>query len=327
VIGTDAVRLPGRLDPLASAYKDWLHLNVFDHDAGLAGLVNVSVHGRPSAAATQVVGAALVDVGGNGWAGDVRPGSWADASIATGGISTPAVTVTLAERGVVLAAVDLPGLAGRLRAMPRTAAFAVDTPQRFGSGWICWRVIPELAAEGALSAGGTAQAPTIAYHDHNWGRWHWGDDIGWEWGCFVGRHGGSVVVARTTDRAHRGGAGPQVLVDHGGVRRRFTSARAALGWSGPALIPTRRVPGALASLHEDRRRPDVPANLRVAARSGGDAVDVVFTGRAMAQLILADPVVVGYSFLHEISGRFEVSGRLNGRGFGFDGIGIVEWLE
>jgi hypothetical protein len=23
------------------------------------------------------------------------------------------------------------------------------------------------------------------YHDHNWGRWHWGQDLGWEWGCFL----------------------------------------------------------------------------------------------------------------------------------------------
>jgi hypothetical protein len=119
----------------------------------------------------------------------------------------------------------------------------------------------------------------------------------------------------------------QVLVDHDGMRRTFTGARAELTWHGPSVSPTRRIPGALAALHEDRRRPEVPANLRVLARSGPDTVDLVFAGRAMAQLILADPVVVGYSFLHEISGRFEAGGRLAGRSFRLDGLGIVEWLE
>ena len=46
-------------------------------------------------------------------------------------------------------------------------------------------------------------AAASAYHDHNWGRWHWGDDLGWDWGAFLTpAPGPAIVLVRTTNREH-----------------------------------------------------------------------------------------------------------------------------
>jgi hypothetical protein len=329
VITSDTLRLPNRLDPAIGAYKDWLHLNVFDHDSDMVGLVNVSIHGPPENPASQVVAAALVDVGGTGWVGNVVPGSWADASITPTSMLTAAVSVAFGDDGKVLAAAAVDGLRLDVVAEPVTRAYAIEDPQQFGSGWIGWRLLPRLTVDGAVELNGRrlAQNPA-AYQDHTWGRWHWGDDIGWEWGICLGRTGSSIVFGRTTDQGHRNCGPITVVVDHDRDRRVFYGSRVACHWSGVANPPGRRLPGALAALHDDRRRPRLPSGVHIAARAGKDVVDLEFTCRSVVQLILADPVAPGgYSFLHEMSGRFRASGRIAGKPLEIEGLGMLERLE
>jgi hypothetical protein len=84
----------------------------------------------------------------------------------------------------------------------------------------------------------------------------------------------------------------------------------------------------LAALHDDWRRPRLPSAAHLTARAGKDAVDLEFTCRSVVQLILADPMVPGgYSFLHEMSGRFRASGRIAGTPFEIGGLGILERVE
>jgi hypothetical protein len=327
VIAGDTLRPPGPWDPARTAYKDWLHVILFDHEADAAGLVNVSIHGPPADPETQVVTTALVDVAGQAWVGNVVTTTWSDASIALSGVATASGGVTLLG-GDVLAAAAADGLRVDVLAQPVTQAFAVEVPQRFGAGWIAWRVVPRLLATGAVAHPRLdPSSARPAYHDHNWGRWRWGDDIGWEWGSFLGPDNGSVVVARTTDQAHRHGGSWTVIVDHAGSRRTFSGRRVEAWWSGRAPWPSRRLPGALAAQHSDRRRPRLPGSLRIVARAGRDAVELDFSCRSVAQLILADPMAPGVSFLHEMSGRFQATGRLGGRPIYLDGLAMVERLE
>jgi hypothetical protein len=41
------LHLPLSGDPLGMIYKEWLHLNFFDHASGAMGLINTSIHGHP----------------------------------------------------------------------------------------------------------------------------------------------------------------------------------------------------------------------------------------------------------------------------------------
>ena len=75
------------------------------------------------------------------------------------------------------------------------------------------------------------------YHDHNWGRWHWGDDVGWEWGAFLAPSSGSTFdqshhesrlpVARSADAA--GAARRDETAPW--RRKRCRIARRSLRWS------------------------------------------------------------------------------------------------
>ena len=77
----------------------------------------------------------------------------------------------------------------------------------FGSGSNDWIVVPRLEATGEVRIDGEAIAleAVPAYHDHNRGRWYWGDELGWEWGYArepARREGFTVVFERVTDRFH-----------------------------------------------------------------------------------------------------------------------------
>ena len=167
----------------------------------------------------------------------------------------------------------------------------------------------------------------FAYHDHNWGRWHWGEDIGWEWGCFVTDNGqNSFVFARTTDRFHQQFGAPWCSVHSGKKTRRFPVVSincAMIDGQDRTII---RLPGALAALHQDRRWLRLPETVRLRARDGIDHIDIIFRARAAAQLITADPIRPGYGFIHELPGRFEITGHLGGRQVHEKGQGIFEYV-
>jgi hypothetical protein len=190
-------------------------------------------------------------------------------------------------------------------------------------------VVPRLRAEGWATIPGEPvdYGYLCAYHDHNWGRWHWGENIGWDWGSFQSPNKASIVLAHTTDAAHQRTGPACLIVDIDCGRRIFTGGRVRLSWSRPDLRPTRRFPGALAALRADRAGTRVPRELHVVANDGSDSVELQFVAESAAQLILADPVLVGYSFLHEMVGTFVAQGQVNGGVFETRGLAVVERLE
>jgi len=166
------------------------------------------------------------------------------------------------------------------------------------------------------------------YHDHNWGRWNWGDDFGWEWGCFVSRQaGGSFVAARTTNRAHTKRSELKLFVDLEGERRTLSGATIDLQFEGSMSV-TRRLPGAMATLHQDMAQPNLPRIVNLRANDGFDTVDLRFTAREALQLIAADPIAAnGFTFIHEIAGEFNYSAKLGERRLTGSGLGIFEYVN
>lgn len=331
----DALRPPPPLDPARRRYKDWLHLNVFDPASGCVGLFNASLHGAPEDERSRVIGTALVHHPQLGWLGNVEVGGYASATIGIRGIALEQVAVALdGSTGAVHASATLAGdrVEARLTATARRGAGAIDIelPLPFGSGWIAWRVIPRLVLDGSLSLGGTeiALAGATAYHDHNWGRWRWGDDAGWEWGAFASSSSAEVlVVSRTTNRAHDV-RGPALLtVDAGERRRAFSGAQVQMSTTGTFVHAMRRVPGALAALHSDRSHSNLPAVVEIEASDGANAVSLRFVPRAVAQLIAAEPTHAGYSFLHEMVGTWEATGSWLGESRRTGGLGVFEWVS
>jgi hypothetical protein len=113
----------------------------------------------------------------------------------------------------------------------------------------------------------------------------------------------------------------------GELRRTFSGLAVNLAYSGELEEPLRRVPGALAALHQDRSKPRLPHRLEVRASDGFDELRLLFEPYAAAQLITADPIVRGYSFIHEMPGAFECSGHIAGTSVAGRGLGILELVD
>jgi hypothetical protein len=326
----DNLRPPSLLDPSAAGYKDWLHLNVFDHENGNIGLVNVSLHGSPSDPRSRAIGLALLNSPETGWRGDIEIGGFADAAIGFESICLEQVAMAVQPgAGMVMASVR--NARSELRANLKATALAppiiVEEQLPLGNGWISWLAVPRLKIEGNLIVGTDriVLKGASAYHDHNWGRWHWGQNLGWQWGCFItaGPSRVAFVLSRTADRAHRRFGKSLLIVQLEHKRRTFAGGAVKLGCEGTLSI-SRRLPGALAALHQDKAHVHLPNMLKFTANDGIDRVELLFSARSAAQLIVADPVVKGYGFIHEIVGEFICSGNIDETTVTGSGLGVLE---
>jgi hypothetical protein len=326
----DELRIPSPLDPSAIAYKDWLHLNLFDHRSGTIGLINVSLHGSPADPRSRAVGTSLFHSAGGTWLGNVEIMAVSAASVSAAGVSLPEVALLLDPgRETLHASVEQPakGLRARLSASLASQPAAMDLAQPFGSGWIDWYVAPRVRLTGSLSMDGRSHdlSQWSGYHDHNWGRWRWGDDIGWEWGVFVSAEPAmTIIFCRVSNRLHDS-FGPAQLMLVGEQRTRtFRGSAVSIRPQGLAKPPLRRLPGALAALHSDRREPELPDRLRIEAAAGLDWLRLEFETVSAAQLIEGETVQPGYSFIHELAGRFTVEGNIRGSAVECTGLGVFE---
>jgi hypothetical protein len=328
----DLLRLPSPLDATAPAYKDWFHLNLFDHASDSVGLVNVSLHGRPADPGARAIGTALIHQPGRGWSGNVEIAGFGEATIVPDGVLLAQVGIMLdpARRALHASArLSEEDLSLHLTGTAAARPIRLQLAQPFGTGWIAWFVVPRLRLEGRLELRDHAfdLASWAAYHDHNWGRWFWGEDIGWEWGVFAARPPNPFfVLARLTDRLHRRVSPAQLIVVQNGWNRTFQPGSVAVRLEGRTDSPLRRLPGALAALHGDRTRPALPAKLTVEAVSGLDWVQLSLEVHAAAQLIEGDPMRPGYSFIHELVGEFEATGRVRDEDIAAGGLAVFEYV-
>jgi hypothetical protein len=329
----DTLRPPALFDPTAPAYKDWLHLNILDHTTGAVGLINVSLHGAPYDARSLAVGAALVYIPGAGWVGNIETHPFQEAEIGASAIGLERVALSLDPAGKrVLGSVRDRANRLEVRASATAAAAPIIVEQKlpFGSGWISWYAMPRLALSGDWMIGDLTRdlAGASAYQDHNWGRWHWGDDVGWEWGSFLAPSPGPVFVfSRATNRDHTRCGEPSIAVRAGEQRHTFTGAVIQFEYSGQLDTALRRVPGAMAALHQDRAQPRLPKHVNLHADDGVNQLELQFTAQAAAQVIVADPMKRGYGFIHEIPGVFWSSGRIGRTDVTTQGLAIFEYVD
>ena len=281
------------------------------------------------------MGTVLLHSPESGWTSHVEILSYSEANVGVSSIGLQDVAIAVDQlRGTIHASVTGASsrFSSRLLAEPVSLPLDVGQAMPLGSGWISWYLVPNMRISGEWDvAGHPAVCKRLAgYHDHNWGRWHWGDDFGWEWGCFLadpqGLEAPSFVFARTCDRRHQRYGESFLLADLGGTRRRFCSDNIAIRMTAQFRGVLHRVPGAMAALHQEMAQPDLPASLELVARRGADRVHVSFEARAAAQFITADPVVRGYGFIHELVGKYSCFGCLGRKEFGSKGYAVFEYV-
>ena len=326
----DHLRPPSPVDLLAHAHKDWLHLNVFVPEHGIVALVNVSLHGDPLAPSSLAVGTIVVHRPQRPVVAAVDVREAAAAAITTTSIGVGNVEISVAD-GAVRAAARCDGARLLARGTPCERPIVAELPVAFGRGWIAWRALPRLELTGVLEVDGLRVdlAHASGYHDHNWGRWCWGDDAGWTWGTFHGDPGGpllTVTTAHRTDRHHRTER-PIARVRWGDTVRDFPPRTVSIHRHGRLPHRLLRLPGATAALRSDRRAPDLPDAVTVSAMDGDDHLTVEFRVVDAVQLVNADPVATGHTFVHELFGTFVCRGYVGGDLVATHGSGVFEHVD
>ncbi|WP_372571642.1 hypothetical protein [Ruegeria jejuensis] len=328
----DTLRPPAIGDPTAAAYKDWFHLNIFLPESGRVVLINLSLHGAPWDNRARVVGVALASAADGDWIGGVEVAAFADSTIDTQAIFLSTLSIAVTRDGAALhARVARPGdgFEADIVARPLLPAAALDLTAAFGSGWIGWSAIPVLSISGTLTLDGEVIALENArgYHDHNWGRWFWGEDVAWEWGAWVLGDDITIVAARGTDKAHFNRQPPHVFLVHGSRVYGFTPNQIALSYQAGPTRTMRRLPGSLAAIYPDRRSPDLPQTVTLRADSPLARFELEFETGTAAQLLLSDPMRPGAGFINELAGRCKLTATLDQGLLRAEGVGVFEYVE
>lgn len=309
------------LDRPGLPYKEWQHFIVFG--PGWTALFNLSLDETGTGTLTTVFCAGE-------WQGhvarcrrpEVRPGR-IDATFDRAGMRFHRGNYQIWQHGE--------GLRMEVTLQPR-AVPSLSHHIRLGpDAHLSWCLVPRLSASGWIEQNGQrlSFADRIAYHDHNWGRFRWGGDFSWEWGCGVPDDTASpwtVVFARMNDRARRQTTATSVFLLRDGAHvRYFRNAEARFtSEAGAELPPCPRVPAAAALLLPDRDR-DVPRWTRFAASRDGDHLIGEIEAITRGQLLMPSETDVRRVVrLNEVHTRVEVRGQVAGEAVSFEGPGLLE---
>jgi hypothetical protein len=330
----DFLRAPVLATARPADYKEWHHFVV--HGRGTRLLINFSLnHEAFGANQVRLAPRVIVIAHDEDWTGAIErfDGGAMNVSAGLGELTIGASRMTVLPDGYRVA-IDLPdkNIWGELHFTSASHPFVVRN-QPLGDGRINWLFVPRLRANGFLRIGGREHRVEndLAYHDHNWGRFRWGDDFGWTWGTILPTESGnpwSMVFMQTTDRNRLRSLSqalyvwhhdePAAIFRHAAVRTRSEGrlARAA----DCTLPPPMR-------LLLDGEVPGVPDRTDITASRAGDRVHAEFRSHSYARLAQPSETFLDRStVLCETGGTTRANGTINGEDFDFVGTGVFEFL-
>jgi hypothetical protein len=339
-------RLIGRYDhlrggtdggPGAADHKEWHHFCVLG--PGIDVIVNFNLSGHaghgqlPAGQVARVI--LLVHEHGRGWDGDVESVPLGDVDARRGevgiragssmfGFGSSGFTVSVALR-------DRP-LTAQLNLEPCTLPLLARADELIGSGQAGWLIVPRLEATGTVVVDRRVHrfqgAP--AYHDHNWGRWHWGQNFGWHWGFGLPERVDelwTVLFHRLTDRSRSTTMELTMGLWRGSeLHRLFRHEQLSVEPVGylPAR-PILKVPRMMALVAPERTT-DVPERFVVTAAAGRDRARMEFMAEHAAQIVVPNEVDLGVTVINEVRGTITVEGTVKGREVASTGAGMCEFL-
>lgn len=332
------------LDDLAAPadWKEWYHFVLIDPAGGTRILANTSLSGVPGRG--QIINTVIANVAPR--PGDTRADTYgfsSDLEWEEGMVEPAPLRVrnreirceisgsdSLFESCDRYAQIDL-AFRGKARASPMM--IPEFTP--FGSGFIGWGLVPGLEVVGRLHLGAreiVIDETWFCYHDHNYGRFRWGEDVGWIWFVAALR---SATGTRFTLVLHRGnnrdqthcGAPYLFIYQDDELRKMFLGEAVHLRWrwSRRRQRPA-RLPGSMATLFGDRTLL-LPVGLEVRAADERDSLTLDLIGDSNTELILADNRDRQYSFIEECTGGATMDCHLGGRRHSTQGYFYAEFVH
>lgn len=335
----EMLRIPAQPQAAAHDWKDWYHVVLLHPQSGWRVIANLNLAGGGADALLQ-------------WTLVVHaPGVRADSRLHGASRSQPwrAGMVTTRPLGIAgdearfgfdgasislhIAPHDL-DLQLELHATPTAAPLLVTEGAPFGSGFIGWGLLPGMHAEGRITACGASAAiggDWFCYHDHNFGRFRWGDDFGWEWlvaHAVCGSETVTVVVDWRSDRAHASGGLPYLFVLIAGMLRKVflgPAMRLRWSWNDAAELPP-RLPGAMATRLADRTA-RTPRAITLDAADERDRIALTVEVEAYLEVIAPDNRGCTFARIGETSGSAALELRLGERRLEGRGLAYAEYTR
>jgi hypothetical protein len=333
--GSDFLRAPVLATAGPEGFKEWHHFVV--HGRGLRVLLNFSLMSEtPAAGPARLVPRVVVIAHEQRWIGAIERFDNAELDV-----SADLGTLTIGGNRMVVrpdgyhVVIDLPEheIQGNLDLSAVSRPFVVNN-QPLGNGRMSWLFVPRLRADGWLRVAGHTHhlAGDLAYHDHNWGRFCWGDDFSWTWATVLPsgpEDPWSLVFLQMTDRRRLRNLSQALYVWHhdepAAIFRDAAVTTRSHGHLDRAADST--LPPAMRLLL-DAEVPGVPQRIEITAARAGDVVHAEFCSRSYARLAQPSELHLDRStVLCETSGTARLTGSIGGADIDSTGTGVFEFLH
>jgi hypothetical protein len=332
--GSDFLRAPVLATAEPEGFKEWHHFVV--HGRGLRVLLNFSLMNEtPTAGPARLAPRVIVIAQEQRWIGAMErfDNSELDVSADLGTLTIGSNRMVVRPDGYQLV-IDLPEheIQGNLDLTAASRPFVVNN-QPLGNGRMSWLFVPRLRADGWLRIGGHTHhlAGELAYHDHNWGRFYWGDDFSWTWATVLpsGPDPWSLVFSQITDRRRLRIFYQALCLWHhdepAAIFRDAAVTTRSHGLLDRAADTT--LPPAMRLLL-DAGVPGVPERIEITAARAGDVVHAEFCSRSYARLAQPSELHLDRStVLCETSGTARLTGSVGGTEIDSTGTGVFEFLH
>jgi hypothetical protein len=211
-------------------------------------------------------------------------------------------------------------------------ARAPNIPLRDGPP-LHWVVTPRLAATGTVTIGrrSVRLSGALAYHDHNFGHFRWGQDFSWRWAFALPTDRAvpwTFAFASLGERSRNHALSQGVFLWRGARRHRtFRDHDVEIASSAGFLALPRvfKIPRVMALLSPEVPT-DVPLHVDLHAEAEGDWVDYRFEPDGLGQVVIPNETDLGVTVLNEATGRSSIHGKIHGERFSADGRSVFEFL-
>lgn len=336
----ESLRIPFENKSCQLDWKDWYHYILFDPGSGTKILMNVSLGGRPGDGEVQV-SLVIKHARGRGKIetyAEVRSVPWEPGMVKRFPleITTPNVKLQIkdGQSGLVMNGRNS-DIHLEFTAEARGDPFLIDEQAKFGQGYIGWGFIPGMAVKGFYSVCGTnfkIGGSWYCYHDRNFGRFRWGEDIGWEWivASFEGSNNSSyqVVFDQRTNKDHSEKGFQYIFIFRDNrLKKVFVGNTLRVKWKRkkPCGIPL-RLPGNMASAFADKISAEIES-VELTARDDKDFINITFHTAKAFQLIVPDYEKRQFTVMEEISGKAFLNGMLSGSNIKAKGHFYAEFVR
>lgn len=328
-LGFDALsnlRIPFEHKNCPPDWKDWYHFILIEPSNGTRILFNISLSGRPGAGEIQV---SLVVKQVNlkrkfETFAEVRSVAWENEMVTRFplAISTPKVKFQVNDGVSSIFVVGThQDFHINFSAKPKADTFLIDENAKFGNGFIGWGFIPSMSINGSYTLCGkkyTIQKDWYCYHDRNFGRFRWGEDIGWEWmiANFIGNDNlpYHLVFDQRTSKDHSEKGFQYVFIFRDcKLRKVFVGDTLKINWIREKKPSTPlRLPGNMASVFFSQPSAKIET-IEINAQDDKDFIDFIFKTNKDFQLIVPDYELKQFTVMEEISGIASLNGILDGK--------------